>query len=545
MANSYSGMSWRKRTAALIATAALGGAMAVGAVAPASAWAETGTVTIVPQANPDATYQAFQLFKADITPEGNAQTVAWGTGIATGQQNAIATQLDALTENGYTAWLKDKGLTSANDKVNPQNALDFISLKISESGGDATPTKIVNANSFAQKFAKWLQTESKITFGTATANTAFTADEGYYLFVTDPKSLSEGDVATAPIWFALGSSTKTIQEKATAPTVDKDVNEQGGQEAGDLEIGDVLPFKVTATLPSNYGTYDTYKMVLTDTPTNLAIKEGVVVKADGQDITKAEGVTVQIAQGGTKLTVTINDLKVAYKNATAATTVTVEYKAELLPGASTNPGGNKNEVKYEFSNNPNGTDLGEVTDKPVPVYTFLLDMLKVDEKTNEALQGAGFSIKNANDKYYNKDTKKWDLDKATAEQDANLLTTDESGKIAVTGLASGTYTLTEVKAPKGYEAQEGQTLTFTVNVEYNQDGTIKDGAFTVTDASGLKNEFKLNANTGTITATVKNNKQLTLAMTGAEGVGLAGVAVLGLGMAWYLAGKRRKNSDQA
>lgn len=533
-------MSWRNRAVALIATAALGGAMAVGAVAPTSAWAETGTVTINQKANQDAKYQAFQLFKADISLKGQASIVEWGEGIDEAKQGQIAAQLDALTSNGYTAWLTAKNLTDPADKTNPQNALDFISKTITDQG--AGPGVVVDAGDFAHTFAKWLQTSSGITAGTATAGQPFTSAEGYYLFVTDPASLAEGEVATAPIWFPLGYETKEINEKATAPTVDKDVN--GNYEGGDVEIGDTLPFTITATLPSNYGSFDMFKMVLTDTPTHLAIKEGVVVKADGKDITAAEGVHVVREQDGSSLTVTINDLKKAAPNAKADTTVTVEYTAELLPGASTTPGDNKNEVTYEFSNDPNSDGTGTTTDKPVPVYTFLLDLLKQDEKTQEALKDAGFTICNGEDKYFNKDTGKWDLDKDGAELEANLLTTADTGKVEVSGLASGTYTITEVKTPEGYEAQKGYQLTFNVEVTYNEDGSIDTLA--IKDQSGnLKATITPDKTTGTIKVIANNNKEITLAMTGAEGVGLVGVGVLVAGLAWYLVRSRRQNADQA
>lgn len=535
-------MSWRNRAVALIATAALGGAMAVGAVAPTSAWAETGTVTIEQQANPDAKYQAFQLFKAEVDESGSATNVVWGDGIDGAKRAQIAQQLDLLTENGYTAWLTERGLTGPADKTNPQNALDFISETITKEG--AGSNVVVDATDFAHTFAKWLQNESGIAAAIASAGQPFTGNEGYYLFVTDAKSLDKGDVATAPIWFPLGCGTKKITEKATKPTVDKEVGE--GQEGGDIAIGDTLPFVITATLPSNFGSFDAYKMVLKDTPTHLAIKEGVVVKADGHDITKVEGVDVTLGDKGSSLTVTIVDLKKAYPDANANTTVTVEYKAELLSDASTKPGDNKNDVTYEFSNDPNTDGTGTTTDKPVIVYTFLLDLLKVDEKTNEALEGAGFTICNKEGDYYDKETMTWSLSKEAAEAADKLLMTSKEGKLAVTGMPTGTYTLTEVKAPEGYEAQEGKSVTFTVNAVYDESGNIEEGSFTVTNPQGsLSHDFVTDGNSGTISVTAKNNKQISLAMTGAEGVGLAGVGVIGLGMAWYLVSKHRKDSEQA
>lgn len=209
------------------------------------------------------------------------------------------------------------------------------------------------------KLATWIAYESGIkpVSTEVKSGVAYTDTEGYYLFMTKNDS---GAVATSPIWFALGGNATAVNEKATVPTVDKEVN---GGEAGSAQIGDKLPFTVTATLPGNYNSYGTYAITIVDTPQNLAIDKGTVVVKSGENvITNADGVSISV-DGSGKLTVKINDLKKADPKATSATKVVVTYTATLTNDAVNNPGGNKNTISYTYSSNPGvSTETGTAID---------------------------------------------------------------------------------------------------------------------------------------------------------------------------------------
>lgn len=538
----YTSKSWKRRAAVLAVTAALGGSALLGAAAPVTAWAAGAnpSVTIVPaENNGTPQYQAYRLFTAQINDANNeAQQIAWDASVNAEAQAKIVAELDVLTNNGYTTWVADKG-----DMSLPQNVIEFMSAQIagSDHATDAHNQSVVNAKTFAMDFAAWLSSaESGVQpVGTATANQAFEGDEGYYLFVTKTKS---GKVATSPIWFPLGGSANKVFEKAGVPTVDKTLENQN---AGSGQIGENLPFKVTATLPGNYNSYGTFKVVLKDTPTNLKIAaEGVKVMSGTKDITKAAGVTVDVA-GGTALTVTIDNLKVADPDATANTKLVVTYNAQLTAAAGHKPGANKNDVVYEFSSNPGvSTETGTATDTPVPVYSFLLNLAKKDKHTDVALTGAKFIIKNEAGKYYDKDTKTWTLDEAAAKAEGKLLAT-ENGALSVMGLDAGTFTLTEVVAPDGYELPANPNITLVVTPEYNAAGemtslTVKaDGAIVSTKDVAAADKAE-----GTLSVTAVNDKNVALAMTGAEGVGMAGAGVVALGLVWYAVRSRRDRANQ-
>lgn len=529
----------KRRAAVLAVTAALGGSALLGAAAPMTAWAAgtTCTVTIHPAAgNEKTSYQAYRLFTAVINDKDSAASkVDWDASVDAGKKDALIAKINELTKNGYDQWVANKG-----DKKLAQNVLEYISEQITASDKvDIKGQGSLTAGTFGMKLATWIANESGIQpVAEVKPDAAFTNEEGYYLFVTKDAS---GAVATSPIWFPLGGRANEVFEKASVPTVDKTM---GGAEAGSGQIGEELPFVVTATLPGNYNSYSSYAMTIKDTPTNLAIVEGsVVVKSGDKTITNAEGVSVSVT--GTGMTVMINDLKKADPAATNATKVVVEYKAKLTPAASNKPGANANKVEYEYSSNPGVTTETITTTDPegaVPVYTFLLNLSKKDKHTDVNLDGAEFIIRNEAGKYYDKDAKTWSLDEAVAK--AKPLTTS-NGTLTVMGMDEGTFTLTEVKAPEKYELPGNPSVTIKVTPDYNFDGTLKSLAVEAKgDIVSAKDEVVADMAEGTLSVTAVNDKNVALAMTGAEGVGMAGAGVVALGLVWYAVRSRRDRANQ-
>ena len=159
---------------------ALGGILAVslaGSTALASpqlAFADTGSVTINSVDNEGAIYNAYQFFTADVDNENNATHFAFGAGVS---GEALAT---FLNNYGYATWLTDNSKGAAD---NAQNQAEFISEQIGKSAGANSPVW-VNSESFADELAHWAVTNLGGQAKTATEGTAFTDNEGYYLFVS-------------------------------------------------------------------------------------------------------------------------------------------------------------------------------------------------------------------------------------------------------------------------------------------------------------------------------------------------------------------------
>ena len=117
------------------------------------------------------------------------------------------------------------------------------------------------------------------------------------------------------------------------------------------------------------------------------------------------------------------------------------------------------------------------------IQTFGLDITKVNE-AGDLLEGAVFNVLNANG-----ETLKFikDVSGAYVMDKSRLalpdLTTDAKGKLVITGLPAGTYTLREIKAPNGYGLAEDRIITLGTNTEgLDQNGIL---AVTVVDREAV------------------------------------------------------------
>ena len=538
------GMSWRTRTAALVAGLAVAASVAsVGAVAvPTAAFADTGSVTITQQANPDAKYDLYRIFTADIDGENNATNIKLDASV--NKSNLIT----FLNSHGYQTWLDGK------DAQADQNLLEFITIQIDVSQGLGKEPEWVSDGTFADVFSEWV-VENVTAVDTVDEGETFTGPEGYYLILTNEGSLSGSDVATSPIWFPLGGKADSVMEKARPVTITKEVQEdseatlpgEGWKDVADAEIGQEVPYRITVSTPANYNAYATFKMEITDTlPGGMTMsKDDVEVHLDsaaGTDVTSS--FTINYDDGTKVLTVSCNNTKeIQGLGANGKVVVTYTSKLTSLEGAEIVYGGagNENKAVYRFSNNPDSDAMGEISDT-AKLYVYMVTVDKFDKVTQEALEGAQFVIQNAEGKFL-KDGE-W---VGTSQEDATVFETDENGAIDdIKGLDAGTYILIEIKAPNGYVTPTGDAAKtqITVTATYNADGSIKEFTGKATGL-GTLDEDATTGNAGTVGIDVENDKNISLAMTGAEGVGIGGAVVVAVGLGWYLVRRHRMSADQA
>lgn len=545
---------WRQRAASLAVAGAL--ALSAGAVTaglfPTTALAADGSVTITQQANPDATYDAYRLFTADIDDtDGSAANIAWDASVSSDMQAALVSYLDA--SGAYTTWLAQQGIdTDAGSKAEAQNVLEYVSSQIGRSAGVNSPTW-VNEDSFAMQLAEWVRTNLQ-PVGTATQGQAYTAAEGYYLFLTTATTLGQDDLATSPIWFALGGTSTAVDEKASPVTIVKDVQEDSTnnwQKYADAAIGQHVPYKIEVTLPGNYNAYDTFYAQVSDhlpkgmtlANLNAGEKYGVKVYIDsvgGTDIT--DSFTVAYDDAAKSLTVTCDDTT-AISGLSATSRIVVWYEAELV---EVNEGdivfggaGNENTATFTFSNDPNSTTHGETDEVEAKLYTYYVTVDKLDKVTQQTLEGAQFIIQDESGNYLK------DGEWVSGQEKAQVFTTDSNGTIAgIEGLDAGTYTLIETKAPDGYELPANPRIKITVTPTYNGQGTLTGLSATVSGEIVAGDAATGDAGNGSIAIDVENDKNLSLAMTGAEGVGIGGAVVVAVGLGWYLVRRHRTGAEQ-
>lgn len=490
--------------------AILSGLMAFGGAVPAFA-AAGGSITVNANANnTSVTYDAYQLFTADVNAQDKATNIAWDS-------NAVKTAVLAfLDDNGYQAWLTSQGHTAAVNGTSahdlPQNAADYISYMINGSADDTeanTTPATKKGSSFANALARTLAADNTVApVATITPGTALTGqDQGYYLIVSTDNTIDNTESGTAPIWLALGESAKSITEKSAIPTIAKTVTEDSTGTAGnkaDANRQQTIPFQLTGTVAQNANAFEKYYMQFTDSMTGLemsaADQAGIVVKLDGVDITKyvtgaaaLEGNSISYAND--TLTVTIADLLVIPNDATqdegdfiavdGDSAVTVDYNARLKTGCTIGQTGNPNSVTLTYSSDPSVTSSHDTTN-PVTTttYAYQLTFTKVDEATREALSGAKFTIQVANTNADAASRGKYVQADGTLGDTAYEFTTDGNGQFNVQGIDEGVYTIHETTAAADHTVWASDA-TLTITRTYNATSGAPELAASISGANGL------------------------------------------------------------
>ena len=208
------------------------------------------------------------------------------------------------------------------------------------------------------------------------------------------------------------------------------------------------------------------------------------------------------------------------------TKISVIYKATVNTDAIIGKPGNPNEVYLEYSNNPNGEELGRTAKKKAVVFTYKLDGNKIDGKETETkLKDAEFVLKNEEGKFW---TEKGNW--VASQEEATVVKSDGEGKFAFTGLDEGKYTLIETKAPEGYNT--AKDTEFTITREWT-DAKKEDGTYTELK---INNVAAADLEKGVLAIDVENFKGSILPSTGGKGTVMLyiGGAVLLIAGAVYL-----------
>lgn len=455
--------------------------------------AETYSITINNTAT-GHTYEAYQIFTGDLS-DGTLSNVEWGESVTshTGDATAIVEKMD-------TAY-------PGEDKITVDALLAMITL-----GEEVAATST--------------QTDGKYVISGL--------EPGYYLVQDAYGSLDGKDDAYTEYIIKVVKNVEAAP-KSDVPEVEKkvkDINDSTGETSGwqdsaDHDIGDSVPFQLTATLANNVEAYRTYKVVFHDTlSAGLTYNNDAKVTFNGTDVTNKFTITCENGQ----LTISCNNVKEF--GATNSSQIVVEYTATLNENANIGATGNPNVVYLEYSNNPNWTgngQPGETPDEPtgktpedkVIVFTFKVVVNKVDEN-NKALAGAGFTL--------------FKLDKKTGEyaQIGEELTGNQMTQFVWKGLDDGDYKLVETTTPAGYNTIDD--IYFTITAEHD---VLSDNP-TLTKLEG-GDMFTGEVSTGTLTGEVINKSGVELPETGGIGTTLFYTfgAILALGAAVLLITKKR------
>lgn len=444
------------------------------------------------------TYEAYQIFGGDLYKGDGATTptlsnIRWGDGVT------------AFTYDGESDAAK-------------------IAEKLSGQAFDSE-----TANDFAKEASKHLATVAKSKESTSNTVELTVDDPGYYL-VKDKDGSQDSKNGAYTRFMLQVTGAESVEVKNDVPTVEKKVKETNDstgettdwQDAADYDMGDTVPFQLTAELPKKrVDDYDHYYVEFTDTlSAGLTFKEITKVTADGTTLNENQykKTVTKNSDDTTTLSIVITDVKAVANITKDENKVVVEYNAELNSNAVLGSAGNPNSVELTYSNNPNAT--GDGTSKPantgktpkdtVKVFTYQTIINKVDQY-GKALPGAEFTLVKKN--------------KDGSTKNVDVVKNAEGTSFTFKGLDAGNYELVESTTPDGYNTIK--PIKFTINAKYDTEAddpqlTELSGGVTANTDSGMI-EFNKNitpkeaATSGSLEANVENKKGSLLPSTGGMG----------------------------
>lgn len=538
--------------------------------APALAEGEpTHTITIT---NPKSghTYSAYQVFQGDITG-GKLTNIDWGDGVNGAALLTALKELEAYKDCTSAEDVADVLVGFNNDSVQLDAFAEVVGKHLSQTSSGTSSNPVAGENVY-----------------TYTINVT---GDGYYFVKDTGTSVAEGDAYTKYILHVVGDVE--VDAKAEAPTLVKEIVEGSTKvDANNASIGDKVNYELTSKVPKMDG-YEKYYFVVNDTLSKgLTFNNDVAIKIGEKTLAKDTDYTVTVTDNssngtGTSIEIVFKNF-IQYKDNYAGKDIVITYSAKLNENAVIGSTGNPNKVKLTYSNNPNITDDGTTDnpDKPtdnspvgktpedtVITYVTGIELTKENE-AGDRLEGAEFKIEGEklntvlvtgerfvedkagtyyklkdgtyttkepgdNSDLYDDTEKKYAL-KTTREvvekaEDVSITAvTGTDGILRFDGLSAGTYTITEIKAPDGYNMLEAP---ITIIIEWTAPtALVADGTEMCTwaIADGDTSDAEVNDG-GIITLTVANKAGAVLPTTGGMGTTifyvLGGLLIVAAGVA--------------
>lgn len=470
---------------------------------------EPTTYTITMSSTTGHTYAAYQVFAGDLY-DHILSNIVWGSGVD-GDALLAALQADA---------------TYGADFADCETAADVADV-LDELADDSDAIKAI---------AKIIAANKTTASGTGTTQIT-DLPAGYYLIVdeTAAASMPAGDSYSNFILKVVDDVTVEAKDgTVTSQKKVKDNNDTAGsvtdwQDSADYDIGDEVPFQLTAALPANYDTYTAYELTFHDVQSaGLTFNPASVkVYVDGVEITTGfEVVTTDLTDDCTFEIVFANLKDIAAVDNNSV--ITVEYTSTLNENAVTGTAGNPNQSWVSYSNNPNDTTTGTTPTDKVVVFTYKLIINKVDEN-NDALVGASFAL-----------YKKIAPAEAGAEPTWELIgeiTGTNLSTFEWTGLDDGDYKLVETVTPGGYNTVDD--IEFTITAEHDAEGA--DPQLTSLTGSGTGITLTPDLSEGSLTGSIMNQSGATLPSTGGIGTTIFYIigGVLVAGVVIFLVARKR------
>lgn len=399
----------------------------------------------------------------------------------------------------------DKYSYSLNDtyKEAIKTALNNGSMKdediidaIGKINGSSSPTTQEFANALETNYTGAADKEATITSGTNSVKITG-LEAGYYLIVLDNAKAIQANLQNV-----VDGDNGPITLKEEAPSIEKSADVK------DVEIGQIVTYTITTTIPKKLSETMVYK--ITDTLTegldfvNFNNPNAVVDNGNLEIETKLDNQTesgiIAKVQGRT-MTIDLATYIKTDNKSKIGKTLTIKYKAKVNTNAVVTE---KNSAKLEYGKDSQNTIVNKPEEVKTP--TFPVHINKVDEKQT-ALAGAKFEL------YPDNGGQKGDaaikvsgsngiykIDPASGEtvmDTVSKIDGEPFGKksgynLVINGLKAGTYWLQETQAPDGYNkikepikiiVTNNNNGNYAISTDQKDDISVSDNIVTIVNKS--------------------------------------------------------------
>ena len=472
---------------------------------------ETGEGKItINNAIPGQTYKIYKILELesyDPTTGNYAYKVTpeWKSFV----ENEGQTYLTKVDGTDYVNWVGDSTNDGAHVKEFAEKAIAYV--------------KKANSPVITYKEKK----APDASAGKATLTVTFDSlPLGYYLVDSSVGSLCGLDTTAKEV---------TIEEKNGVPSVDKKVSStetRNYDTSNTASIGDTVYFKTTITAQpgaQNYVLHDKMTEGLTFDQNSVNVSLHKNAQNTDRDLSKTTDYSVEttnLESTDPKCTFHVNFIPTFCDSLEANDIITVTYSATLNENAVIgNVDKNTNETWLKYGDSQS-TQPKTTTTKTFEMNVFKYTENKTDKTKKDGLPGAVFTLSKKSDGTepikLTKTNENSNIYKVNNNGTITDITTPGDGKFTIQGLGAGTYYLTEIKQPDGYNK-----LAKSVKVEIDVNGAITVDGKLITGVDKL--------------VKVENKSGTVLPSTGGTGTTMiyliGGVLVLGSGV--VLATKRR------
>lgn len=251
---------------------------------PMAVFAQGGgyTLTLKNEGSTPHTFQIYQIFSGDLDESKTLSNIQWGTGIKEASKETLGTAAEKAQTLTGESEAKEFAKT-IQEHLNEDNKLEVRVEK-----NDSTTVANLNAGYYLIKDKEGSQTQTP-------PNSAYTS---YILKVVGN--------TTAKTKLDVPELVKKVQENSK-----KDIEGNGWQDAADYNIDEVIPYKLTGTLPSNYAEYETYFYEFNDIMSaGLTFdKMSVKVTVDGTTLTADQDYSLIVHSDTNSFQVRFENLK--------------------------------------------------------------------------------------------------------------------------------------------------------------------------------------------------------------------------------------------